>query len=113
MKKADLEKLKKNLAELSEFLKPVYEKIEDYTRMEFRTPDEEKELEQLLQLVKEATPIFGAAADIFGNEAFINATAYYNSLKQHAEKGDELAQKIYKELAPLYEQALLSQINKN
>ena len=113
MKKADLVKLQKALADLEKSLKPVCEKIRDFQSLDYRTPDEEKELEKLLLIVEEAMPVISNAAGIFGNRAFVAAVAYYNSVKQHAEKGDPLAQKILNELAPLYEQALLSQIDKN
>jgi hypothetical protein len=113
MQKPDLIKLQKSLTELDKTLKPVYEMIKDMQALKYRTPNEEKELEKLLLLVKEAIPVISTAANFFGNRAFVAAVAYYNSVKQHAEKGDPLAQKILIELAPLYEQALLSQIDKN
>jgi hypothetical protein len=113
MKKPDLEKLKMVLADLVTSLKPVYEMINDLQALAYRTPDEEKELEKLILVVNEALPIISAAAEIFGNEAFINAITFYNEVKKYAENGDETAKKIVKELAPLYEQALLSQIGNN
>lgn len=113
MKKPDLIKLKKALDELDEYLKPVYERINDFQAMSYRTPDEEKELQKLLQLAANAVPVYAAAADFFGNEAYNMAVAYYNGVKQHAENGNVKAKEILKELAPLYEQALLSQIDPN
>ena len=113
MQKPYLTKLQKSLTELDKSLKPVYEMIKDMQALKYRTPDEEKELEKLLLIIKEAIPVISTAADFFGNRAFVAAVAYYNSVKQHAEKGDLQAQKILIELAPLYEQALLSQIDKN
>lgn len=113
MQKPDTEKLQKSLKELDKILKPIYKIIKDYQALNYRTPEEETELEKLLSLVKHAIPAYAAAAHVFGNEAYIAAVAYYNLLKRQAEKGDQQIIEIIKELAPLYEKALLSQIDLN
>lgn len=113
MPKPELEKLQRALTELEKVLNLVYKKIRDFEALSHRTSEEEEELKKLQQVVKEAFPLISAAIDIFGNQAFISTVAYYNGLKQQAEKGDQVAQKIIKELAPLYEKALLSQIDQN
>lgn len=113
MQKPELEKLQLALTELEKILIPVYEKIKDFEVLSHRTSEEEEELKKLQEVVKEAFPLISTAVDIFGNQAFISTVAYYNGLKQQAEKGDQVAQKIIKGLAPLYEKALLSQIDLN
>ncbi len=113
MKKSDKEKLRAISEDLSKILPPMLEKVRHYATMSNRTPDEEKEYRELIDLVVRAKPAISMLKDYFDNEINLNATAYYYSIKQKAEDGDPKAKEIISELAPLYEQALLEQMDKN
>jgi hypothetical protein len=113
MDKNDKEKLRELAADLAKMLLPAISRVHDFAAMSYRTPDEEKQYQELMNLIKQAAPILGLMKDFFGNEAYRASVAWYFSVKEAAEKGDARAQEIVNELAPLYQQALFDQLDKN
>jgi len=105
--------LHKLAQQVTEGIAIVLEQIAAYDARDDLSEAEEKEYRKLRQVICEVLPIIRQLADVFGQEAFQAAQAYYYNLQEKAQAGNPKAQEIYNELKPLYDQALLKQVDKN
>ncbi len=91
----------------------VLEQIAAYESRDDLSEVEQEEYRKLRQVVCDALPVIRQLADVFGQEAFQAAQAYYYSIQEKSQAGNVKATEIYNELKPLYDQALLKQVDKN
>ncbi len=113
MKKEDKEQLHKISRRLVELLGPIVEQLQEYTKETDHSPEEEEAFRKTLEFMKEIAPAIEMLQNFFGHEAYKTTVAYYYYVKEKAAEGNEQAQEIVAELAPLYEQALLEKLNNN
>lgn len=99
--------------QVTEGIAVVLEQIAAFDARTDLSEEEEEEYRKLRQVICEVLPIIRQLADVFGQEAFQAAQAYYYSVQERALAGNEKAIEIYNELKPLYDQALLTQVDKN
>jgi len=109
----DKEKLRVVAAELAKLMLQIISQVCDYAALNYRTPEEEKQYQELLKLMKKLLPAITQLKDFFGNEAYRTSVAWYYSVKKAAEQGNSKAREIVDELAPLYQQAIIDQLNMN
>lgn len=113
MNNDDKEKLREVAAGLAKLMPQIISQVRDYAALNYRTPEEEKQYQELLKLVKESLPVITLLKDFFGSEAYRSTVGWYYSVKEAAEQGNSKAREIVDELAPLYQQSIIDQLNKN
>ena len=109
----DKEKLREVATGLAKLMPQIISQIRDYAAMNPRTPEEEKQYQKLLKIVEESLPVIAMLEDFFGSEAYRASVAWYYSVKEAAGHGNSKAREIVDELAPLYQQSIIDQLNKN
>jgi hypothetical protein len=81
--------------------------------METRNPEEEKEFKTIQQLLLSIGEVLSMAMQALGDDLFGKAIGLYYEYKEAALGGDINAQRLIKELKPMFEASLNSRINRN
>lgn len=113
MKPEELELILEKAKELAKALTPVLEAALHYQQMSYRTPDEDEEYQKLLDVAQQGKQAIEMLQTVAGDEAYRASVAYYYSVKQKADEGDPKAKEILAEMAPLYAEELLKQLDNN
>lgn len=106
-------KLHQLALKLAKEISLILEQIAVYEARNELSEVEQEEYRKLRIVVCQALPVVRQLADVFGHEAFQAAQAYFYKVQKKALEGNASAIEIYNELKPLYDQALLSQLDKN
>lgn len=109
----DQDKFNQMVADMAKQLHDLVPLINDYAAMGYRTPEEEAEFQELVEMVKEGLPLIQQALAHLGEKLYRHSVAYFYEIKEKAMTGDEKALAIYNELAPEFGQALMSHFDKN
>ena len=97
----------------SKMLMRVTDALCKYTVLDSRTSVQEAGYEGFVELMKKSLPLFWQYNKLIDEELYYKLIAYQYLLKRKAEEGDEHAIATYNKLAPVLEQVLMLQMDKD
>lgn len=105
--------LREQMMELAKMLvEDIMPRFKYLFDLEYRTEEEELEMNELNKLVEYTLPTLERFKDMLGQHLFAFSQEVYLDAKIKAERGDEELKKFYEELRPAYEAMMLEQMNK-
>jgi hypothetical protein len=88
-------------------------RVQEYNEKGELSEDEKVKRQKLIEFLADLIPILNELSDSLRTEMFLATQAFYYHVRERALAGDEKAIRIYNSLKPLYEQALLKQVDQN